>query len=317
MLEFLTPLGWLVACAALVPVGAAVLRARRDDRVRALLDLRPPGLGAVVATSLAAVLAIALLAAAAARPAVRTGSAERVRTDAQVYLVLDVSRSMQARRPRGATRFERERRAAERIAAALGDIRVGVVSLTDRPLPHVFPTADSAVVASVLERALGIQRPPPEAGTNLAGRATAFAPLVQLGLAGYFTARAKHRLAILLTDGESTLYSPEAVARQLAAAHVGLLVVRFWHPDERVYTNGRIERYRPDPGSLRPLEHLTATSAGLYDEGALPRAMKAAREWLGRGRTATIGRPGRLELAPYTALAALLPVAFLIWRRNP
>jgi hypothetical protein len=317
MVDFLTPLGWLVACAALIPVGAAVLRGGRDERVRRLLGLRPPRLGVRVGSSVAAALAIALLAAAAARPAVKTGSSERVRTDAHVFLVVDVSRSMLAQRPSGGTRFERARAAADRIASALRDVPIGVASLTDRPLPHVFPTTNRAVVSAVLHRSLGIQRPPPQAGAQLKGRATTFDPLVQLGRAGYFSGRAKHRLVILLTDGESTLYSPDAVARQLALDRVGLLVLRFWHPDERVFTGGRAESYRPDPQALRPLELLTARSAGLYEENELPSAIRAARRWLGDGQTVAVGQSSRLELTPYAALAAILPFAFVVWRRDP
>jgi hypothetical protein len=317
MIEFLTPLGWLVAAAALIPAGAAVLRGRRDDRLRALLGLGAPRAGVKLGSAVAAALAIALLAAAAARPAVHTGSKALVRTDAQVFVVLDVSRSMLARRPGGATRFDRARTTAERFASALVDVPVGVVSLTDRPLPHLFPTMDRAVVFDVLDRSLGIQRPPPEAGTKLEGRATGFDSLGQLGQARYFAASANHRLAILFTDGESTLYPPEAVARQLRVAHVGLLVMRFWHRDERVFTHGRAERYRPDPTSIPPLERLTAGSVGLYGEDEVTQAERAARRWLGEGPTTTVGRPSRVELAPYAALTALLPVAFLIWRRNP
>jgi len=318
MIEFLTPLGWVVAVAALVPAGAVVLRARRDDRVRQLIGLGAPRFGVQLGSAVAAALAIALLAAAAARPAVRTGSEARVRTDAQVFLVLDISRSMLARQPAGgATRFERERTAADRFASALVDVPVGVASLTDRPLPHLFPTMDRSVVFDVIQRSIGIQRPPPEAGTKLQGRTTGFDSLGQLGQAGYFAPRVKHRLAILFTDGESTLYAARLVAKQLHVAHVGLLVVRFWRRDERVFTNGRAERYRPDPTSVVPLERLTAPSVGLFGESELARAEHAARRWLGQGPTATVDRPGRLELAPYAALTALLPVAFLIWRRNP
>jgi hypothetical protein len=75
--------------------------------------------------------------------------------------------------------------------------------------------------------------------------------------------------------------------------------------------------YRPDPRSVLPLEQLTGGTVGLYGEDELDRAEGAARGWLGEGPTRKVGRPARLELAPYAALAALLPVAFLIWRRNP
>jgi len=317
MIEFLTPLGWLIALAALIPAAAVVVRGRRDKRVRRLLGLDAPTLGIRVGSAFAAVLALALLAASAARPAVRTSATERVRTDAQIFIVIDTSRSMLAQRPRRATRFERARLDAGRIASALQDIPVGVASLTDRPLPHVFPTTNRAVVSAVLDRSIGIQRPPPEAGERLRGRATAFDPLVQLSTAGYFGRRVTHRLVILLTDGESTFYTPDAIARQLRVGHVGLLVLRFWRKDERIYTKGHDETYRPDPGSLRPLEMLTSGSVGLFDEGDLRQAVRAARGWLGTGRTTVTERTSRRELSSYVALAAVLPLAFILWRRDP
>jgi hypothetical protein len=317
MVEFLTPLGWLVACAALVPIAAALLRGRRDDRVRRLLRLPVPGVGARAGAAVAAAVAICLMAAATARPAIRTSSTGRVRTDAQVFFVIDVSRSMLARAESGPTRLARAVSATAQIHSALADVPAGIASLTDRPLPVLFPTANRTVFSSVLHESIGIERPPPEVGTHMHGVATTFDVLSQLATAGYFARDARHRLAILLTDGESSLYDPAAVATQLALGHVGLLVVRFWHAGERVYTNGKAERYRPDPRSLPPLRRLTARSLGIFAESALSAAERRARRWLGTGPPTPTGRPHRVELAPYAALAAIVPLAFLLWRRDP
>ncbi len=318
MVEFLSPLGWLVAIAALVPVGAAVLRARRDGAVRMLLGLAPPGRAAQAATLVAATLAVALVAAASARPAVRTTGTSGLRTDAQVFFVLDISRSMLARLPHGRTRYGRAVAATLRLRNALGDVPSGLASLTDRPLPHLFPTGDRHVFSEVLHRAIGIQRPPSEAGRNVYGIATNFDPLAQIATAHYFGASARRRLAIVLTDGESNLYSPETVARALHRAHIDLLVVRFWHLRERVYTaSGRLEPYRPEPTALRPLEHLAAGTGGrVFSENDLVDVVKAARDRLGSGPLRRVGTPRRVELAPYFALAAVLPVAFVLRRRD-
>jgi hypothetical protein len=316
-MEFLSPLGWLVAIAALVPVAAVLLRGRSDRRVRELLRLPSPGLGTRAAVGIAAALAICLLAAATARPALRSGSTQRVRTDAQIYYVLDISRSMLARQPKGQTRFDRAVAAVEKLRSALGDVPSGIASLTDRPLPHVFPTGNRAVFSSVLHKSIGIQRPPPGVGEQVRGVITTYDTLTQLASAEYFSPSARHRLAILLTDGESDVYNAGAVARELRAGHVGLLVVRFWHPDERVITNGRVEDYRPNRLALRPLKELGSHGLGVYGETDLAGAEHAARGWLGSGPTTATGRAGRLELAPYTALAAIVPLAFILWRRDP
>jgi hypothetical protein len=168
MVEFLTPLGWLVACAALLPAGAALVRDRREQRVGRALGLLRPSAGARFAGAIAAVVAVLLLAAATARPAVQTSGVAQLRTDAQVYFLIDISRSMLARRgPRGETRFARALAAAGTIRSGLAGIPAGVASLTDRPLPHLFPSANRSVFFAVLHRALGIERPPPGSGPGM------------------------------------------------------------------------------------------------------------------------------------------------------
>jgi hypothetical protein len=88
-----------------------------------------------------------LLAAATARPAVRTSGVAQLRPEAQAYFLIDISRSMLARRgPRGETRFARALAAADTIRSGLADIPAGVASLTDRPLPHLFPSANRSVL---------------------------------------------------------------------------------------------------------------------------------------------------------------------------
>ena len=319
MVEFLSPLGWLVACAALIPVAAAVVRDRRERRIRGALGLRAPASRTRFATAAAAMIAVAFLAAATAKPAIRTSCAGRLRTDAQIYFLVDISRSMLARQGlHGRTRFARAVRAALAIRADLADIPAGVASLTDRPLPHLFPTGNQAVFSLVLHRALGVERPPPAGRPTTGGTTTAYDPIVQFAVASFFSPATRHKLVILLSDGESDSYSPGAIGTELRAADVGLLVVRFWHPDERVYTAGRPERYRPDPESLAPLRRLAAKTSNrsVFGEDESGRVARAARELLGSGPSVAVGRPRRLELAPYAALAALLPIAFVVRRRD-
>jgi VWA domain-containing protein len=319
-IEFLTPLGWLVAAAVVLPVAAAAARARRERRVRRVLGLLAPSHRLRLLTLGPAVLALALLAAATARPAIRTGGSHLLRTDAQVFFVIDVSRSMlAARTPTGATRFERALDAAELVRARLADVPAGIASLTDRPLPHLFPTGDRDAFTAALHRAIGIQRPPPEA-LGGAPVATSFDSLAQLASAGYFPDGAKRRLAVLLSDGESAAYMPETLATELRAERVGLVVVRFWHTDERVYgRRGKPERYRPSPASILPLRQLAALTSGrrVFGEDDLRAIVKAARAWLGRGPAVVAGRPRRVELTPYAVLASVVPVAFLLRRRDP
>jgi hypothetical protein len=320
MVEFLTPLGWLLACAALLPAGAALVRDRREQRVGEALGLLRPSARTRFAGAIATVIAVLLLAAATARPAVRTSAVAQLRTDAQAYFLVDISRSMLARRgPRGETRFARALEAADTIRSSLTDIRAGVASLTDRPLPHLFPTGNRSVFSAVLHRALGIERPPPGGGPGLRRAVqTNLASIAEFSSAAYFDPQVRHRLVILFSDGESESYSPAGLATQLNAEHIHLLVVRFWNAAERVYSGGRPERYRPDPRSLWFLRQVAARTSGkpVFDETDTRGVVRAARSLLGDGPTVPVGRPKRLELAPYAALAALLPIAFVLRRRD-
>jgi von Willebrand factor type A domain len=320
MVEFLTPLGWIVACAALLPVAAAVVRDRRERRVGHALGLLRPSRRTRFAGAIAAAIAVLLLAAATARPALRKSGVAQLRTDAQAYFLIDISRSMLARRgPHGETRFARALAAAETIRSGLGDIRAGVASLTDRPLPHLFPTGNPSVFSAVLHRALGIERPPPGGGPGL-WRAvqTNLASIAEFSGAAYFDRQLRHRLVILFSDGESESYSPAGLATQLDAEHIHLLVVRFWNAAELVYSGGRPERYRPDPRALPLLRQVAARTSGkpVFGETDTRGVVRAARSLLGHGPTVSVGRPKRLELAPYAALAALLPIAFVLRRRD-
>ena len=56
--------------------------------------------------------------------------------------------------PGAPTRFARAVAFALRLRDRLGNAPVGVASLTDHPLPHLFPTADRLAFTLVLKRAL-------------------------------------------------------------------------------------------------------------------------------------------------------------------
>src|SRR4029077_1192606 len=93
----------------------------------------------------ALVLAITLLGLAAAQPVVASPHRSTVRRDADVFVVLDTSRSMLASRaPATPTRFDRARAIARGLDKALPAAAVGIASMTDRVLPHLFPTVNRA-----------------------------------------------------------------------------------------------------------------------------------------------------------------------------
>ena len=74
----------------------------------------------------------------------------------------------------------------------------------------------------------------------------------------------------------------------------------------------------PDPALTARLERASALVGGrIFSEDELGEVRDAAERFLGSGPTR--GREfegGRLALMPYVTLAAFLPLAFLLWRRN-
>ena len=107
-------------------------------------------------------VASALIGLAAAQPVLAQTKTLRVRTDAEVWFVLDVSRSMLAQADTGSpTRLARAKAAASTFRASLSGTPVGIASMTTRVLPHLFPGSNEDVFQTTLDRSLGIERPPP------------------------------------------------------------------------------------------------------------------------------------------------------------
>ncbi|HUG65246.1 MAG TPA: hypothetical protein VMK83_08515 [Gaiellaceae bacterium] len=318
-LTVLTPLGALLALGLVLPL-AAMLRARRKaGRVRDVLGVASPRRRAIMLPVSALIVGAALLGLAAAQPVFEWTSDQRLRTDAEAFVVLDVSRSMLAQPDAdGPMRIERARAAATTLRASLSDVPVGVASLTDRLLPHLFPSSDEEVFEATLARAIGIERPPPR--SSFATGATSLNALATLRGLRYFTPRSQERLAIVLTDGET---QPVANARLgglfLRDPAIDVLFVQFWDGDERVFSRGVPEpEYRPDPSARAALDRLAASSRGaVYSERELGAAASKARDLLGDGPSVVRGeRAGRLALAPYLAAVALFPFGLLLWRRD-
>jgi hypothetical protein len=311
--DLLSPLGALAGLAVLLPLFAARVRERRAARVRRALGLAPPprASGAVVAL----VVAFSLLAAAATQPVVHVRDEVRARTDVEAYVLIDTSRSMRAAAAPGSpTRFDRSVDAGIALRAALLDVQVGVASMTDRPLPHLFPSADASVFASTLRRAVAIDTPPP-LERNVT--ATDLATLERLARDNFFTGRSARRLVILLTDGESRAFDPEAVVRRFERSGLGLVIVRLWRPDERVFLADGLPdpRYAPDPQRATGLDRLAAATSGgrVFGEGELSAATAAARAYVGEGPAVAAGTAPRVEpLGAWLVLAAALPLVLLL-----
>jgi len=292
---------------------------RRSRRALAALGLRPGLRGRAVAGAVALGLVFACVGLAAAQPVLRSVSQQLVRTDAQMLVVLDTSRSMLASSGSGEpTRFDRARSSAERIRAALPDVPTGLASFTDRVLPYVFPTSSEETFQRALEHSVGVERPPP---SDRQVTATSFFALADVSRQQFFAPKATKRLLVVFTDGESRPFSTADLARILASGPgIATVLVRVGDEGEAIYgENGRLEPgYRPSAEAAGQVEDLAAALGGrAFTEDDLGGAVDAARGFLGDGPRSRSELGARTTpLAPYAILAALVPLGLLLWQRN-
>jgi hypothetical protein len=315
-MTFVTPWAFVFAGSAVVPVVAFLLLERRSSRLRRVLgEPRPRTLPrAPVVLSLVALPV--LLALASAQPVVDRSKRHLDRADVEAYVVLDTSGSMGASRDaRSPTRLARAKAEALALRRRLASVRFGVASLTDRTLPHLFPSGDVGVFEATLGQSVGIERPPPSIATL---RATSLASLGTLGARGFFTA--PRRVAVVFTDGEADQLTSQAL-RDLRRGRVRLVFVQVWNPDERIFLRGAPDpNYRPERTSGATLKQAAALSGGrAVGEGDLHRLLRATqRELGGGGRTETIEERDirQVPLAKWFVLGAAVPLAILLWDRN-
>jgi hypothetical protein len=319
--DFLTPEAVLLAIGALIPVVLLLDGEHRADRVRVALGLGKPVssgrrllVGSIVAVAL-------LLGLAAAQPVLEFRGGSESRRDAEVWFVLDSSRSMLASSTLEApTRFDRARADAREIRTELRDVPSGVASLTDRLLPHLFPTDDAGVFDTVLDRVVGIEKPPP-ASFNVT--ATTLGALTALTNRNFYTREVEHRVVIVFTDAESQPFAADSIGRVFQRPpRVHTVFIRYGNLEERVFTldGGTESGYRPHPEApavARALAGATGGEAFEEESSSTARIAGAVRAVIGSGET-EVEDDDRHEvpLAPYSVALAFLPLGFLIWRRN-
>jgi von Willebrand factor type A domain len=317
-LGFVTPLGALFAISALVPLAMLVLRRRRLRVIRSALGLKHPTLGSQLSLVLGFAGVPVLLGLAAAQPVIETTRTLPERTDAQVFVVVDVSRSMLASAKPGApSRYERARAVALGLSNQLPEVPFGIASLVSGVLPHLFPTTDARVFAAALAKTVDpTHAPPAPSHVTLATNLNGLHSVPELN---YFPPTATRRVLVVLTDGETQPLEPRLARAYNRRPRIETVFVRFWDADERIYETGVAEGgYQPDPRS----EALLASAAELvggqvFEEDDATGAATAVRAAIGAGET--IDRKhetGRLALMPYLTLAALLPLGFVLVRRN-
>jgi hypothetical protein len=318
-MSFLTPFAAFVALLVAVPLAAFVISERRRQRVSALLHLAEPGRLRRGAPALAVTAVAGLLGLAAMQPTLVNRHSKHVRTDAEAFFVLDTSRSMLASAGRGKpTRFERARRLAARLRLEIGDVPTGLASITDRTLPHVFPTPDIDTFETALTKAMGIERPPPSDGFSI--KVTTLGSLAHVATDNFFSPTAEHRLVVVFTDGETKPFVEASLGTLFRKPPaVKTIFVHIWGADERVYLPGGPDpNYRPDPVSKTTVGQLAfATAGAAVGEHDYGRLVQQARADVGSGPTRVLEKERRrFALAPYVAAFAFVPLGFLFWRRN-
>jgi hypothetical protein len=317
-IRLLTPFGALLALAALVPLAVYAVRGRRLRAIRKTLGLGSPTLRSQLPLVAALAAVPALLGLAAAQPVVETTRTNPERTDAQAFVVLDVSRSMLAAASAGApTRFERARDVAREVRVAFPEVPFGVATLTDRVLPHLFPTTDDRVFEATLDRALGIEKPPP--GAFSLTFATNLNALRDIPAKSYFLPTARKRVVVVLTDGETQAPTGELATAYEREPRTHTVLVHLWDAEERIYETGVAEGgYEPNAGSETALARVASLVEGqVFEEGQTAAVVEAVQDAVGVGETvARSEQSGRIALMPYVTLAALVPLVFVLLRRN-
>jgi hypothetical protein len=315
-ITFLTPGACLVAFAVILPLVAFVRTERRAERVRSLLRLAAPS-GSPRHT-VAALVGVALLVGiAAAQPVVEQWDDRPERVDAQVFFAFDTSRSMLAARGAGEpTRFERAAAAARRLREELGDVPVGIASMTDRVLPHLFPSSNRSSFDAVLQYSIGVDKPESDQANNR--RATDLGATRFFAEGNYFR-DSRRRVLVLFTDAETKRYDLGEVTGAFSTSRVRTILLRFWGARERVYGPDGVEaEYVPDPSSAENAQkYAQAVKGETFDERELPAVTESIRSKLGTATSVSQVKTVDIQpLGPFILIAALLPLSFLLVRRN-
>lgn len=313
---FLTPAAGLVALAVILPLAAFVRTERRAERVRSLLRLAAPA-GSPRLTAAALVVLAALVGIAAAQPVVEESDERPQRVDAQVFFALDTTRSMLASAgPGEPTRWNRATAAARRIRDAIPDVPIGIASLTDNVLPLLFPTTNRGSFDAVLRHSIGVDRPLSEEAEN---RQQTDLGATRFFASGNFFRDARRRVLVVFTDAQTKRYDAGALTAEFSGSGVAVILVRFWRDGELVYGPEGVERaYVPDPASVAAAELFAQQVRGeAVHEDELDAAIEAIRVKLGSDSTITRVRTVDIHpLGPYVLIAALVPLSFLLIRRN-
>lgn len=322
----------LLCLVVLVPllVSCGVVRRRQVAAARGL-RLMPQARSGAAATTAALALAAGLIALAAARPAVSVQHPQYVRTHAETYVVVDTSVSMLARPDRvAASRIDRARALVSDLARRLpDDVPVGLVAMPQGLLPLLAPTVDrdalenvaesNLLVGSVPTRPIWLQEETDPSGPGLpvSRVSTSIEALGTLGLGAFFAPLSKRRVAVVVTDAETSAFNVATVRALLTRENIKLVAVRVGAPSDRLWRakNGKqvLDRnYAPLLDGVDDLAGLASSLGGrLYRENEVAAVAERVSALVVDGPRRKIGlRHDEIAIGPYVALASL-PVALV------
>ena len=299
-LTFLTPGSGLVALLVLVPLLALLRTHRVGARVRRAIGLVDPRRRTLVWPLAALGATAGFLGLAAMQPVVSKDETRRVRTDAETFVVFDVSRSMLASSAAGEpSRLARSKTAALNLREAVPTVPFGAASVTDRTLPHLFPTGDQDVFRATLQKAIGIERPPPV--HSLLRRVTSLESLGAVASQSFFSPGAKRRVLVVFTDGE-TLPGTRARLGPLFQRPPGIstVFVHVWGRDERVYLRRapEIGYPRTRARAIRSTASRQASAARSCRKATSSERRARSRGSSAAGRLSSRGRSGGTSRSP-------------------
>jgi uncharacterized protein (DUF58 family) len=259
-----------------------------------------------------------LVGVAAAQPVVTSTRTVPQRSDAEVFVVMDTSRSMLASSASGeSTRFERAQEDALALQEELEDVPVGIASMTDRVLPHLFPTVDRRVYGETMLEAVGIERPPPS--SSFGTRVTTLDSLGVIPTLAFFSPAAKKRAVVVFTDGESQPISTVLSSDYSQTPRIDVTFVKIGDASEKIFESGLPEAgYQADPAAADILAQAAAAVQGrVVEEGRVSDVAAGIRAALGTGPTRERRIEGnRQALMPWVTLLAVFPLGFVLHRRN-
>ena len=303
--------------AVVLPLAAFMRTEQRAERVRSLLRLAAPT-GSPRVTAAALIAVAVLVGIAAAQPVFEDWDDRPERVDAQVFFALDTTRSMLASSgPGEPTRWDRAAAAARRMRGELRDVPVGIASLTDGALPLLFPTTNEGSFENVLQYSIAVDQPLSDQAEN---RQATDLGATRFFATGNFFRGARRRVLVVFTDAQTKQYDVDELVGEFSTSGVNVVLLRFWRDGEVVRgPEGVEEAYVPDAAAsaIAAQQYAQQVRGQAFHEDDLDAAIDAVRARLGTKSTITRVKTVDIQpLGPYILMAALVPLGFLLVRRN-